>query len=162
MPVQINIGLNKKVGEPNYGSRGASVHLQTELDSGVIDEPERLRTQICRLFALARRSLDEELHGATTDQRINGSEINGRSGHQITNRIADRNGHVIDGHSPGESRSATPAQIRAIHAIADHRGIDLTSDLRHCGVFRVADLSLSDASHLIDELKSRAPAAVTS
>ena len=43
MPLKLNVGLNRKVGEPNYGSRGASINLELELDSAVIDSPDRLR-----------------------------------------------------------------------------------------------------------------------
>lgn len=77
MPVQINIGLNKKVGEANYGSRGASVNLEVELDSGIVDDPDRLRSQIHKLFGLARQSLDAELHGDDSNGHSDDSNGNG-------------------------------------------------------------------------------------
>lgn len=36
MPLTLNVGLTKKVGEPNYGSRGASVNVATELDAALV------------------------------------------------------------------------------------------------------------------------------
>lgn len=32
--IRLNVGLNRKVGEPNYGSRGASINLDVELATG--------------------------------------------------------------------------------------------------------------------------------
>ncbi|MGZ0174755.1 MAG: hypothetical protein ACKVHE_35095 [Planctomycetales bacterium] len=31
MPMKLNVGLSRKIGEPNFGSRGASVNLELEL-----------------------------------------------------------------------------------------------------------------------------------
>lgn len=146
MPVQINIGLNKKVGEANYGSRGASVNLEVELDSGVVDDPDRLRGQIQKLFGLARQSLDAELHNS-------GNNGNGHSnGHQ-------GNGNGSNGHSRnngGSVRAATQSQARAIRAIAGRQRVNLDQLLTdRFGVGQPEDLSISDASSLIDELKGQ-------
>ena len=32
--LKLNAGISRKVGEPNYGSRGASVNVELELESG--------------------------------------------------------------------------------------------------------------------------------
>ena len=160
MPVQINIGLNKKVGEANYGSRGASVHLEVELDSGVVDDPDRLRTKIHKLFGLVRQSLNAELHGDDGNGHSNDGHGNG---HHPTNgngfdryRVSGQesnngNGHSSNGRSP---RQATSSQVKAIHAIAGNR-IDVSRLVKdRFNVQRPDDLSISDASTLIDELKA--------
>ncbi|MDA1251419.1 MAG: hypothetical protein O2820_19590 [Planctomycetota bacterium] len=59
MPMKLNVGLSRKVGEPNYGSRGASMNLELELDNSLVEQPERLRD---RIRQLAKASVDEELH----------------------------------------------------------------------------------------------------
>ena len=59
--IKLNAGFSRKVGEANYGSRGASVNLELELESGVIDAPDKMHERIRALFALARRAVDEEL-----------------------------------------------------------------------------------------------------
>ena len=41
MPLRTNIGISRKVADNNYGSRGASVNLEVELDSTLINDPER-------------------------------------------------------------------------------------------------------------------------
>lgn len=71
MPLKLNVGLSRKVGEPNFGSRGASVHLELELDSALVTEPDRLRDRIRSLFQLVRAAVDEELRGLPA-RRANG------------------------------------------------------------------------------------------
>jgi hypothetical protein len=51
-------------------------------------------------------------------------------------------------------RKATQSQVRAIWAIADRQGVELADMLRsRYGTDRPEDLSIGDASALIDELK---------
>ena len=59
--IKLNAGFSRKVGEVNYGSRGASVNLELELDSGAIQDSDKLHEKIRALFGLARKAVDEEL-----------------------------------------------------------------------------------------------------
>ncbi len=72
--LKLNVGLNRKVGEPNYGSRGGSVNMEVELDNSLMQEPERLRETVSKLFAMVRQSLEQELGGEApkikTDQPV--------------------------------------------------------------------------------------------
>ena len=153
MPLKINVGGSKKVGEPNYGSRGASINLEMELDATLVSDPAKLQDRIRQLFGLVRTSLAEELHngnGSATHPNGNG---NG-NGH-ATNQPSARSREPAtrgNGHQP---RPATASQVKAIHAIAKNRGIDLSAILRErFQVRRPDDLSIGEASRLIDELKS--------
>jgi len=144
--LKLNIGFNRKIGEANYSSRGASVNLEIEVESALVREPDRLQEKIDYMFGLAKASVDEQLNG-------NGKpESNGQRG---ANGHAAGNGH----NGNGNGRSATQSQVRAVHAIASRKRIDLTVLLRdRFGVDRPDDLTLRDASTLIDELKNGAAA----
>ena len=137
--LKINIGLSKKVGEANYGSRGASVNLELDADSALASDPERLREKIRFLFGLAKASVEEELNG------------NASNGHAIAS--APPNGHG-NGHRKDATRPATASQVRALHAIAQRLHLDATNIVQsRYGVEKPEDLSITEASELIDSLK---------
>lgn len=137
MPLTMNVGLSRKIGESNYGSRGATVNFAVEVEPTLIREPRELREKLRYLFGLAKEAVEEELNG-TRPHGCNG----------------DANGNGRQRRSNG--RSATESQVRAIQAIADRHRIDLSVKLRdRFGVEQPDDLSISDASQLIDELKSQ-------
>lgn len=148
MPMTLNVGLSRKVGEPNYGSRGASVNLQLELDSSLVEEPDRLRDRIRQLYQLAKASVDEELNDS--GQHV----VNGQNGNRLDQyrMSGSGNDHSSNGHGP---RKATSSQVKAIHAIAGRNRIDVTRLVQdRFNVQQPDDLSIADASTLIDELKA--------
>ncbi|MBM4073699.1 MAG: hypothetical protein FJ271_32975 [Planctomycetes bacterium] len=144
MPLKLNIGLSKKVGESNYGSRGASLNVEIELESALIVEPAKFQERVRQVFALVRTSLDEELNG-------NGHAPSTDNGNGKTQQPA--NGPSRN----GGQRQATNSQIKAIHAIARSRRIDIGQFLNdRFHVNRADDLSIKEASAAIDELKGDA------
>jgi hypothetical protein len=152
MPLKLNIGLNRKVGEPNYSSRGASVHLEIELDSQLVTEPARLQERIRQCFGMVRASLDEELNGSTSPAVPDPSAPEARP--QPPNGNGNGNGNGRGTNHVVSTRPATPSQIRAICAIARRQCIELGAFL--LDRFQVAsaeDLSIQEASAAIDELK---------
>jgi len=144
--LKLNVGLSRKVGEANFGSRGASVHLELEVESALAADPKTLQERIRSLFRLARSSVDEELAGhASASSPADNGQANGHAG----------NGN---GATRPIARPATASQIRAIHAIATRRKIDLEHELLGRFGRRFAEqLSLAEASQFIDHLKHAAP-----
>ena len=47
--LKLNAGFSRKVGEPNYGSRGASVNVELEVESNLIGDPDALKRRIRQL-----------------------------------------------------------------------------------------------------------------
>ena len=142
--LKINIGHSRKIGEPNYGSRGASVHFEAEIDHGLIEQPQALRQKIRELFAQAQAAVRAELHGPET----NGTQRPATNGHKRP---------ATNGHQRPQ-RMATSSQLRAIHAIANRQRANLSELLTEIGIGRLEELSISAASDLIDRLKSAAGA----
>ena len=48
----------------NIGSRGASINLEFELDTNLLEQPTRLLDRFHSAFELARTAVDAELSGA--------------------------------------------------------------------------------------------------
>ena len=139
MSVKLNVGFSRKTGEANYGSRGASVGLEVELDASLVDQVEDLHARIRQLFQLAETAVDVQLKSTLPEPGAHG--CNGsRNGRQRSLPLR---------------RPATSAQVHALLAIAESQGVDLAALLRSRFGFEQAHLlSRVDASRLIDELKS--------
>lgn len=162
MPMKLNVGLCKKVGQPDYGSVGASCHVELELEGSLLqNDPDAFHRHIRTAFTACTQAVNDELarhsDAAASAGRsaAEGQRANGHSG--------SKNGHAGNGHSgqklPRRSRgrSATASQIKAIHAIARSQGVDLAQTLKErYGVGRPDDLSVTEASELIDALKGSA------
>jgi hypothetical protein len=149
MPLKVSVGLTKKIGQPDYGSLGASCHVEYEADSVLLfQDLDTFHKQVKAAFVACKQAVNDELHrhqaGDQQDQRPqnNGSNVqhngNGRSNGQ---------------RRPG--RKATVSQVRAITSISDRLQLDLASWLNQRYGLRVpGDLSISEASNAIDELKA--------
>ena len=138
--LKLNAGVSRKVGEANYGSRGATVNVELELESGAINDAQDLHARIQDLFALANQAVTAELangssngHGAPSTSNGNGNDA------PPTN---------------GGARPATDSQQRAIRAICGNRGLNADDEARRRFSRPVCDLNLREASNLIDELKN--------
>src|SRR3984957_6252815 len=109
MPLKTNVGISRKIADNNYGSPGASVNLEVDLESSLIQEPERFQDRIRQVFRLAQQAIDDEL--------------NRQQGNSATNGHAappSCNGHVADNgngyHANGTGQAATNGNGRNGHA----------------------------------------------
>jgi hypothetical protein len=62
MPLKLNVGLMKKIGQPRYGSLGASCHLEIEMESSLLErDADAFHDRVRRTFAVCRRAVETEL-----------------------------------------------------------------------------------------------------
>ena len=175
MPMKLNVGLSRKVGEANYGSRGATVNLELEVDSTLAAEPDRLQERIRELFGFAKMSIDEELQSAPTQPASDAQRSNGRAADNVRQPHASgRNGasrSATNGYrSNGNGRPpannpppATASQVRALHAITNRLGLNLEDVLQdRFNLGDAAVLTVAEASQLIDELNATSTTAAGS
>ena len=134
------------------------MNLELEIESTLASEPDVLKERIRVLFGLARSSVDEELQCQGSVITDNGQQSSVPREVAIAHSQRPHARTSRDGERPTSRRVATASQVRAIHAIANRHHVDLASELRdRFGVERPEELSLGDASELIDSLEAGSP-----
>ncbi len=62
MPLTLNVGLSKKIGQPDYSSIGASCNVQVELPANMIfDDPEAFQRQVRQAYSACTQAVADEL-----------------------------------------------------------------------------------------------------
>jgi hypothetical protein len=156
MPLRLNVGVSRKLGLPEYSSAGASCNLEIELPEGLLQtDLDEFQHRVRDAYVAAHQAVNDEL--ARLQAQVG-------AGPGPTDRVIDRAGRdsVRDNDRPsprpgagraGPSRPATPSQVKAILSIARKQRADLDGLLCELGVTRPEELSLAEASRLIDQLK---------
>ncbi len=137
MPMTVNVGLSRKR-SANYNSDGVTISLSAELDQSLLTQPSRLQGEVAKLYTQAREAIDRESCGeepAPTGGRL----------------AQHSNGHVRSG--SGGVRPVTASQTRALHAIASKHHLELDTLCEERFGKRHGELSIREASELIDHLK---------
>jgi hypothetical protein len=122
------------------------VNIELELDSSLALDSQKLRDHIRKLFDLANASLTEELQAnnepACVDEphhHRDGANLNGNG-----------NGNAV---SVAPVRYATEKQIVCIQGLARKHGVPVPELLKQAGVRVFNDLSVRQASQMIENLK---------
>ncbi len=154
--LKLNVGTSRKIGQPDFGSAGASCNLELELDTGLFQDLEGLQQVVRRAYAVCNQAVQDEL------ARIAGDTCKNTQPQEV---IEVRTTPTISGApvtripaaqftSQPSPRPATASQVKAIRAIAARRKIDLVGMLRErFGLTTADELGIRQASALIDELK---------
>jgi hypothetical protein len=156
MPLKLNVGVSKKVGLPDYGSAGATCNLELELDARLLEtDLDGFHQRVRSVYVAARQAVQDEL------SRLQGQPALPPDGRPVApGSNGHRNGHAATsarsaGNRTRPPRPATVNQVRAIQTIARRLNADLDGMLREeFGVERVEDLSMAEASRMIDDLKA--------
>ena len=144
--IKLSVGACKKITDGNYGSRGGNVNIEVEVDSSLVGDSAKLQAHIRHLFELARRSLTEELQANNEPACVEDS-------HQ------HRDGAILNGNGAGNAvsvapvRYATEKQIICIQGLARKHGVPVPELLKQAGVRVFNDLSVRQASQMIESLK---------
>ena len=145
--IKLNVGASRKVSDNHYGSRGGCVNVELELDSTLALDSQKLRDHIRKLFDLANASLSEELQANNEPACVEDSH------HQ-------RDGVSFNGNGAGNEvsvppvRYATEKQIVCIQGLARKHGIPVPELLGECKVASFNELTVQEASRLIESLKA--------
>jgi hypothetical protein len=182
MPLIIKVSVSRKLTE-DFNSRGWTLDIQSEFDPRTFDDTDALANSTNHLFQLANDLLDQQVQQASAGNRSNGngnrsSAYNGSNGqNQNGNQNSggnnrppnngtytrpangngksngDSNGGANGGSNGRGDRPITSAQINAIDKMAqkfDTNGDAIASEDFNC---KLSQLSLRQASQLIDRLK---------
>lgn len=154
MPLILNVGVNKKIGLPDYGSVGATCSVAIELDPSLLQtDLGSFHERVQQVFTACRQAVDDELarqqssHGDPPAR----SPANGNGGKPAktnsTNGRQDSNGHRATAKQLDYAEQLAK-QIRGL----GNRGLEQLSQKMFGKP--VAGLSGLDASGLIDMLKA--------
>jgi hypothetical protein len=175
MPLRLNVGVSRKIGLPEYSSAGASCNVELELESRLLESDlEAFHAQVRSAYVACHQAVNDELarlQGQDAAGVATQGQSNGELGRHITpengtgrqngsgSRSSGTTGRTAGGARGRPSRPATESQVKAICAIARNQHADLQSLLHEeYGVKHPVDLTLAEASALIDRLKARSPA----
>ena len=145
--IRLNVGASRKVSDNHYGSKGGNVNIELELDSSLALDSQKLRDHIRKLFDLANASLAEELQG--TAELASVEELRYQRNDDSFNGTGA--GHAV---SVAPTRFATEKQIICIQGLARKHGIPVPELLKQAGVRVFNDMSVRQASQLIESLKA--------
>ena len=142
MPPSINVGLSRNASK-DYQSTRVSINVTAELDQALLARSDQLQEQIRDMYAQAHHALDGQMNSLAD------------SGSPGIRPAPKNNGTNDNGHG---SASMTASQRRAILAIAKRWEIKVDYECHERFATAFNDLSIRQASDLIDHLKLSVPA----
>jgi hypothetical protein len=160
VPLKLNVGLSKKIGQPDYGSIGANCQIELEIEQSLLfNDLDGFHDKVRQAFVACNQAVKDELYRQQQSASERAAAPNGSNG----------NSHAQNGNGQGRLpannqrprrdniRAATASQVRAIEAIAKRRNLQLDEILwNDFGYSQPGELSITEASKLIDDLKASA------
>ena len=151
MTIKINVGVNKKIGLPDYGSAGSHCNIEIESDNSILDNAEYFMQRVKNAYEMARQSVEREL----SQHRPGANTAPPRA--EPVQRQEYRQEYRSNDHSTG-NRIASPKQQQFIASLVKAvKGLDWKTLDRYCNSkwgHNTSQLSPKQASELIDDLQA--------
>lgn len=172
MPLKVSAGLSRKKGLPDYGSVGASCHVELEVDSSMLDHDlDGFHQKVRGAFIACSQAVSDELarhDSATTPSvhpelvRSNGVAVTATpltsdrfSGNTETLTNAPTNGVSVGAVAAGTITDKQATYARQLAGKVDGLGVQSLDRLtERCFGKRLAALTSFQGSQLIDQLKA--------
>ena len=159
MPLKVNLGLSKKLGLPDYGSVGASCHVEFEVDGSLLQSDlDGFHARVRGAYVACRQAVQDELaQHQSSASTSSANRVGNGSAASASAPEANGNDHDSNGHNGNGGRPATEKQVTYIRQLAGQiKGLGVrrleTLSQRMFGK-PVAGLTSLDASGLIDVCK---------
>ena len=146
MAMKISVGLQKKVGQPNFGSLGASCHVEFEIDPSLVESNiEVFHNKVNGAFLACRQAVNAQLRQQESVRAVEAATAIQK---QLPGWQTDRRPE------PQRGGTVTPNQLKAIYGLARRNRLD-PQKLVHERFDRYVpeDLTIREASELLNELK---------
>ncbi|HEY3324986.1 MAG TPA: hypothetical protein VGP72_31320 [Planctomycetota bacterium] len=159
--IRLEASLSRKLPLPGvqFSSQSFSAGISAEVSDA--DSPEVIKSKLQNLYALLDEAVNEQIAAAAVPTvpvppRNRVQNLQPASPPPVAAQQTDGNGRTPkNGNGNGRRICATEAQQRAIFAITKSLGLDLQSVLADYNVGEASQLSVKQASQVIDDLKSR-------
>jgi len=157
VPMKLNLGLSRKLGQPDYGSVGASCHVEVELDGGLLQHDlDAFHRHVRNTYVACAQAVNDELARQQSQAAAgNGTNHSQPTAPSTAHHSSPRFGN--DGRN-GNGPAASQKQLDYLNQLARQikgLGVRRLEDLSQRMFAKpVAGLSGLDASGLIDMLKA--------
>ena len=153
MPVKLIAGVSKKQGLPNYGSAGATCHVEVELDGSLLqNDLETFQCHVRNVYVACSQAVNDELARQCADNsdrdRPTNTEQSGNNG----NESAGHNGNGNSQHHASQRQLDYMDQLASqIHGLGAWRLDTLVNRMHGKSISHLTSL---EASAVIDTLKA--------
>jgi len=164
MAIKINVGVNKKIGLPDYGSAGGHCNIEIEADNSILDNADQFLQRVKDAYEMARQSVEEEL----SHHRPGGS-TNGNTGQRTSQqrepartepaqqRQEYRPDYRSDNTTSGNRIASAKQQQFIASLVKGVKGLNWKTLDNYCSVQfgkNTSQLTPKEASALIEDLKA--------
>lgn len=167
--IRISANMSKKVPIPGTDFSSQQFGAAMEIEVSDADQPNVIQARIRDLYGLVSQAVDEQISAATQSTPVtppvpapiaNPQYAPPPSPQQAVNTgrasyTPRSNGRPNGNGGNGKRTGATDAQCWAIFAICKSMNLDMAAVLADYNVAEASQLSVKDASRLIDDLKNR-------